>query len=78
MTRHSSCTTEDHSRHLSQHRHLSLRGQLAPAVEPQVVKVVFNDVVEVLVEALVEEVVHMQAISFSDCQLIYQFPQTDL
>ena len=74
MIRHDSCTTVGRSRHPSLHRHLSLLGQLAPVVEPQVVKVVFNDVIE----ALVEEVVHMQAISFFDCQLIYQYPQTDL
>ena len=74
MIRHDSCTTVGRSRHPSRHRHLSLRGQLAPAVELQVVKVASNDVIE----ALVEEVVHMQAISFSDCQLIYRYPQTDL
>ena len=74
MIRHDSCTTVGRSRHPSLHRHLSLQVQLVLAVEPQVVKVVFNDVIE----ALVEEVVHMQAINFSDCQLIYQYPQTDL
>ena len=74
MIRHDSCTTVGHSRHPSLHRHLSLRGQLAPVVEPQVVKVASNDVIE----ALVEVVVHIQAINFSDCQLIYQYLQTDL
>ena len=75
MILHFSYTTVGRSRHPSQRRHLSLRVQLAPAAEPQVVKVVVsNDVIE----AQVEEVVHMQAISFSNYQLIYQYLQTDL
>ena len=53
MTWRDSYTTEDHSRHLSQHHHLSLKERLAPLAGPQAVKVVANDDAMVLVEVVV-------------------------
>ena len=47
------CTTVDHSRRLSQHRHLSLQVQLAPLAQLQALRLASNDVAVVLVEVVV-------------------------
>ena len=55
-------TTVDHSRRLSQHRHLSLQVQLAPPAQLQALRLASNDVAVVLVEV----VVHRPATTAAD------------